>query len=145
MLKKISKGIVLSLLCTFILASTAYAGKAYYSFTLGNTGTTISNFSTSTNNKTIQSNPWTLKIMSITCSGNYGIRFAPAKYNTTTKVATPCTQSATWRNGTGYGTTKYAAGDASITTYKLGARQDDSFHSTFKAAGWWNADRLSDN
>lgn len=39
----------------------------------------------------------------------------------------------------------YAAGDASITTYKLGARQDDSYFSTFKSSGWWNADKLSDN
>ena len=35
--------------------------------------------------------------------------------------------------------------DASITTYKLGARQDDSYISTFKSTGWWNADRLRDN
>lgn len=46
---------------------------------------------------------------------------------------------------TGYGTTAYASGDASITTYKLGARQDDSYISTFKSTGWWNADRLRDN
>lgn len=45
----------------------------------------------------------------------------------------------------GYGTTAYASGDASITTYKLGARQDDSYISTFKSIGWWNADRLRDN
>lgn len=145
MLKNVSKGIVLLLMCTFILASTAYAGKAYYSFSLGNTGSTINHFSASTNDKIIQSNPWTLKITSITCIGNYGIRFAPAKYNKVTKVATPCAQSATWRNGTGYGTTAFAAGDASITTYKLGARQDDSYYSTFRSGGWWNADRLSDS
>ena len=86
MLKKIAKGILLSLMCTFIFTGNAYAGKAFYVFSLGNTGTTINHFSSSTNNKTIQSNPWTLKINSITCIGNYGIRFAPAKYNTTTKV-----------------------------------------------------------
>lgn len=44
-----------------------------------------------------------------------------------------------------YRTTAYASGDASITTYKLGARQDDSYISTFKSTGWWNADRLRDN
>ena len=145
MLNKIAKGILLSLMCTFIFTGNAYAGKAFYVFSLGNSGTTINHFSSSTNNKTIQSNPWTLKINSITCIGNYGIRFAPAKYNTTTKVASPCTKSGTWRNGTGYGTTAYASGDASITTYKLGARQDDSYISTFKSTGWWNADRLRDN
>ena len=42
-------------------------------------------------------------------------------------------------------TTAYAAGDASITTYKLGARQDDSYYSTFESSGWWNADKLSDD
>ena len=38
----------------------------------------------------------------------------------------------------------YAEGDASLMTYKLGAKQDDSYYSTFSSRGWWNADRLSD-
>lgn len=44
MLKKIAKGILLSLMCTFIFTGNAYAGKAFYVFSLGNTGTTINHF-----------------------------------------------------------------------------------------------------
>lgn len=32
MLKKIAKGILLSLMCTFIFTGNAYAGKAFYVF-----------------------------------------------------------------------------------------------------------------
>lgn len=144
MFKKFSKILVTTAMCTLLMASSVFAGKAYYSFTLGNTGTAIENFSASKNDKTILSNPWTLKVTSMTCSGQYGIRFAPAMVNSAGKVTRVCTQSATWRSGTGYGTVAYASGDAALTTYKLGARQDDSYYSTFKSGGWWNADKLSD-
>jgi hypothetical protein len=144
MFKKISKVLVTTAMCTLLMASSVFAGKAYYSFSLGNTGTAIENFSISKNDKTILANPWTLKVTSITCSGQYGVRFAPAMVNSSGNVTRVCTQSAVWRSGTGYGTTAYASGDAALTTYKLGARQDDSYYSTFKSAGWWNADKLSD-
>ena len=144
MFKKISKLLATTAKCTLLVASSVFAGKAYYSFSLGNTGTTIEKFSASKNDKTILSNPWTLKVTSITCSGQYGVRFAPAMVNSSGDVTRVCTQSAVWRNGTGYGTVAYAPEDAALTTYKLGARQDDSYYSIFKTSGWWNADKLSD-
>lgn len=143
--KVITKVLVLSMLCT-TLSSTAYAGKAYYTFELKNTGQNITNRSASTNKKTIKSNPWTLKVTSITCTGPNGIRFVPVKVRRTGNTVgyTPCKASGVWRSGTGYGTTKYAKGDAALTTYKLGARMDDDYHGTFRSSGWWNADRYSD-
>lgn len=143
MFKKISKFLFTTAMCTALMAGTVCAGKAYYNFTLGNTGTSIQTFSSS-NNKTILSNPWTLKVTYMNCSGMYGIRFAPAIINSSTgAVARVCTKSGVWRSGTGYGTTAYASGDAVLATYKLGARQDDSYQFQFQSSGWWNADKLS--
>lgn len=60
MFKKISKILVTTAMCTLLMASQ--------------------------NNKTILSNPWTLKVTSLTCSGQYGIRFAPAMVNSNDNV-----------------------------------------------------------
>lgn len=145
-LGKLTKLLVVSALSIGMLSGTANAGRAYFGFTLSNTGKNFTTYSLVTNKKTILSDPWTLKVTSISCSGKYGIRFAPAKYSTSQKKVTKvCTSSATWRNGTGYGTIKYASGDAALTTYKLAARQDDSYYNKFSAGGWYNADKYSNN
>lgn len=143
MLKRISKILLTAGLCTMLFAGNAYAGKAYYSFYLSNTGTTFTSYSVSTNKKTIVSNPWTLKVESINCSGPYGIRFAPAQATSSGTLVRVCPQSAIWKNSTGYSNVNYASGDASLTYYKLAARQDNSYSNRFSSNGWWNADRLS--
>lgn len=144
MLKKLARVLVMTALCTVLVAGSALGGtKCKYDFTLGNTGTTISKFSETYNEKKYISNPWTLYVESIGTSGSYGIRFAPAKSNGSGNVVKVCTQSGVWRTSTGYGTVAYASDDATLTTYKLGARQDDSYTSSFTSSGWWNADKLS--
>lgn len=69
MFKKISKILVTTAMCTLLMASSVFAGKAYYSFSLGNTGTAIEHFSTSKNDKTILSNPWTCKSVLVKTGG----------------------------------------------------------------------------
>lgn len=143
MLKRISKILLTAGLCTMLFAGNAYAGAVGYDFTLQNTGSTIKNFSTTKNQKTILSNPWTLKVRNISSFGPYGIRFAPAQIDSKGKVTKVCAQSAIWKNSAGYSNVNYASGEAALTYYRLGARQDNSYNGVFRASGWWNADRLS--
>lgn len=144
MLKKVMRTIVTTAICTMLLASTAFAARESFYFYLSDTGTEISSFSTSRNTKVNINDPWTLKITSISCSGLYGIRFAPAKV--VGSSVTACKQSAVWRNTTGYGLVKFASGDNELITYALAARQDDDYpNSHFYAQGWWNADAVKDN
>lgn len=144
--KFISKFLVTTAVCT-MLASTAVsaASRPSFNFILGNTGKNFQNISSTYNKKVYISNPWTLKVTSITCIGQNGIRVVPVQYNTSTGTNTKiCTKSGVWRNGTGYGTVSYAAEDAALTNYKIGARQDDDYYSKFKISGWFNADRVND-
>lgn len=147
MLRKIARVLVMTALCTVLVAGSAFAEIATkqceYSFTLGNTGTSITHLSDTTNQKKYTSNPWTLYVRSIASSGSYGVRFAPAKVTANEELISVCTQSGVWRASTGYGTVSYASGDAVLGYYKLGARQDDSFTYSFTTSGWWNADKLS--
>lgn len=137
--KIVARVIALAALCTMMLTTSASAGKVIYTFDLHNTGKTYCNSNVSSaNNKIIQSDPWTLKVTSISCSGVYGIRFVPVIKNTNYA----CSKSAVWRNGTGYGTVAYSTGENVLSTYKLCARMDDSYRSNFKTTGWWNADKL---
>ena len=124
-------------------ANTVQAGtKAKFDFTLGNTGTKYTRKSSSTNTKTILSDPWTLNVSTISYAGPYGISFCPAQCSGTTITRT-CTKSAIWRHAKGYKTIKYGSGDAAMKTYRLLARQDSDYYSIFKSSGWWNADKLN--
>lgn len=145
MKKKLSRILVAVALCTMLVSGPVSAAtRAYYSFELENTGQNYVHYSTSRNQKVYTSNPWTLKVNSIYCVGNNGIRFIPVQCTSSGAIVRKCTQSGVWRSGTGYGTVAFASGDAALTYYKLGARQDDDYIANFRAAGWFNADRVSD-
>lgn len=139
MIKKLSKMLVLTLMCAMVFMGTVHAADKSFSFTLVNTGQRYINFSKNYNKKEYSSDPWTVKVSTITCYGNYGMSFCPAKYVSGTTTA--CKSSAMWVNsrGTHYG--KYASGDNSLVNYKLGVRQDDDFSTSFKASGTFNADK----
>lgn len=140
MIKKLSKMLVLTLMCTMIFMRTAHAGAESYTFMLANTGTTYKNYSKSTNVKTILSNDWTMYVQSITAPGPYGISFCPVQCTSSRSVVKKCTSSARWIKTIGYAQTPYASGDAKLTRYMLGARQDDDYNSSFNSKGLWNAD-----
>lgn len=147
MVKKLLSKIFLSMvMCTLLVAGPVSAATLVpYNFELGNTGTNITHFSSGYNKKVYSSDPWTLKVKSITyASGSYGVRFVPVQYDIyTASNEKICTQSGVWRNGAGYTTVAFSSSDAALTNYKLGARQDDDYYSTFKASGWFNADKVS--
>lgn len=144
--KSLTKILVTTAMCTMLVAgSVSAASRPTFNFTLGNTGKDYTHISSTYNKKEYISNPWTLKVKSITCLGKNGIRFAPVQYNSSTgKNVKVCTESSYWRNSTGYATVKFSSNDAKLTNYKLAARQDDDYYSTFKASGWFNADTVSD-
>ncbi|MBD5543605.1 MAG: hypothetical protein HDR01_05025 [Lachnospiraceae bacterium] len=145
--KSLSKFLVTTAMCTMLVAgSVCAASRPTFSFTLGNTGQNFTHFSSTYNKKAYTSDPWTLKVNSITYAVNsYGVRFVPVQYNSSTgKNVKICTQSGVWRSSVGYGTVAFASSDVALTNYKLAARQDDDYYSTFKASGWFNADKVSD-
>lgn len=144
-MKRIKKFITYVMCGVVLISGSVFAENKSFSFSLTNSGTQYQKLSTTYNKKTIKSDPWTIKVNSITCAGNYGVSFCPVKYkankNTIVKY---CTSSARWINGTGGAkTTKFASQDAAIIEYKLAARMDDDYHTTFKAAGWFNADNTA--
>lgn len=141
MRKKYSVIAFATVMSVLMATSSVSAGAARYSFTLGNTKKVFKHHAAE-NKKVYETNPQTLKVEGIKCVGTYGIRFAPAKILSATRTLT-CNNSGMWKSGTGYSTKAYASGDAVAgTTYKLAARQDDSYNSVFTASGWWNADKL---
>lgn len=144
-MKKISKMFAIILVGVVLLTSTVQAASyPGFNFTLGNTGTSYTHISNTFNQKTIISDPWTLKVKSITCEGSYGISFCPAKFSTSNgSITRICTGSAIWCHGTGYKTIAYKSGDAALTYYKLAARQDDDYIKTFATTGWYNADKVA--
>lgn len=145
MVKRIFKMFAFVMVATMLMSGSVNAAShPSFSFTLGNTGKSYNRISVTYNKKVYKSDPWTLKVKSITCAGNYGISFCPAKYNISTKVVKKCTSSSTWCNSTGYRTVGYSSSDAALTNYRLAARQDDDYYSTFKATGWFNADAAND-
>lgn len=145
MKKSILKTVGLSCLMTMALSMSAFAAsKPQYSYTLKNTGQTLTyNYSTA-NTKTYSNDPWTLSVTSIsTGSSPYGMRFVPIK---STGVA--CSNSGVWRKTgqtadlTGRVYTYYGSGDTGTGTRYLGARIDDSYYPSngYTSTGWWNAD-----
>lgn len=146
MKKKVSRILVAAALCTMLVSGPVSAATlAHFSFILENTGQEYSHYSGSMNKKVYISNPWTLKVQEISCSGPYGIRFIPVQCSSSGAIGKKCTQSGIWKSGTGYNTVAFASGEAALMNYKLGARKDDDYHAGyFKAEGWFNADRVSD-
>ncbi len=144
-MKKIKKTTIFVLLSAILLSGTVYAAsKPGFNFSLTNSGQAYNKMSDTYNKKTIKSDPWTIYVSSITCSGTYGISFCPVRYNSSTNaIIKKCTNSAVWRHSTGGTTVSYASGDAYLSDYRLAARMDDSYQSTFKATGWFNADKVS--
>ncbi|MGN0154608.1 MAG: hypothetical protein ACI4A3_09155 [Lachnospiraceae bacterium] len=145
MMKKIRKMTLFVLLCAILLSGTVYAAsRPGFNFSLTNSGQSYNKISDTYNKKTIKTDPWTLYINSITCSGTYGISFCPVRYNSSTNaIIKKCTSSSIWRHSTGGIQVGYASGDAYLSDYRLAARMDDSYHTTFKAAGWFNADKVT--
>lgn len=143
MIKKLlSKMVLTTVLCTLLMVSTVSAANASFDFKLCNTGTSVTHFSTKYNKKVYTSHPWTLKVDSITAAG-YGVRYMPAKYNTSTGNSVACTQSGVWKSTTGGLHVSYAASDAALTNYTVGVRQDDDYYWSFYTKGWFNADSVS--
>lgn len=142
MIKKFRR-MFMSIMCgALLLSGPVHAANMNYSFSLTNSGKQYQKITSNYNKKTIKSDPWTLKVSSITCAGNYGINFCPVKYKASSNsIVKYCTASSVWRKGTGNAATiAFASGDASLIEYKLAARMDDDYHSNFKAGGWYNAD-----
>jgi hypothetical protein len=119
-----------------VSGTVAAAEKSKYDFYMHNTGKVYSYVSGTSNKKKYLSDPWTLCVSKISCKGSYGISFCPVK------GATKCTKSAVWINFVGKKSVKYATGDAAKLTYKLAARMDDDYYTSFSATGWFNADHV---
>lgn len=140
---KVKKLILLAaVIGALLVPSGVFAGTSnIYTFTLGNTGTTFTHYTSNTDTKAVESDPWTINVDTISTSGSYGIRFAPAKCDDSNSVTSVCTQSGRWLTVTGWTTTAYASGDNVVKQkYKLAARQDDSYYSYFYSSGWYDAD-----
>lgn len=144
MIKKLSKLFAFVLVGVVLLTGTVQAAsRPSFSFTLKNSGRAYPYVTDNYNKKTVKSDPWSIKVNTITCKGKYGISFCPVQYDLSIKKNIKwCTQSSCWRNTVGWSSTVYAAGDVKLMNYKLSARQDDSYTSSFKATGWFNADKV---
>ena len=99
MKKKVSRILVAAALCTMLVSGPV--SLAHFSFILENTGQEYSHYSGSMNKKVYISNPWTLKVQEISCSGPYGIRFIPVQCSSSGAIGKKCTQSGIWKSGTG--------------------------------------------
>lgn len=146
MFKKLLKFFVTTAMCMMLMAGTAFAATYYSSYNTGslyNQGTSYYYWIGAYNTKTDVSQPWTLNVESITCRGDYGIRFVPVKPDGKGSYVN-CTQSGRWRNSTGWGTVAWATGDAELVQYQLGARRDDNslYGGAFSSTGKWSSDEI---
>lgn len=145
MLKNLSKFFVTTSMCALLVAGSVSAATYYSNYSTGNLPNSGSSvyyeLSGSYNTKKNLTQPWTLYVESIQSQGSYGIRFVPIKMNTD---RTRCTQSGRWRNTTGWGTVAWAAGDAELMQYMLGARRDDNtlYTGIFNSTGKWSSDEV---
>lgn len=139
---KMKKLLIVFLMIAVLLPAKVYANSSnIYTFTLGNTGTVFNKFTSNMDQKSSATDPWTLQVETINCSGNYGIRFAPAMCDSTGTVTRVCSESGRWMNATGKVRTTYDSGDAARGVYyKLAARQDSAYYNSFYSSGWYDAD-----
>ena len=70
------------------------------------------------------------------CVRGAGIAFAPMK-------GTSKGGNTQWRKYTGVGYAGYGSSGGVVTTYRLGARMDDSLTGITHAEGYWNADYVT--
>ncbi len=82
---------------------------------------------------------WSLKVDKINFFDGVrgaGIAFAPMK-------GTSKGGNTQWRKYTGVGYAGYGSSGGVVTTYRLGARMDDSLTGITHAEGYWNADYVT--
>ena len=139
MIKKFVKVFVTTIICSLFMVGNVFADSSTYSYydtgNLYDNGTSycypIGSYST----KTDRSAPWTLRVVTLKCIGDYGIRFMLIKNDD--GILTYCKKCGVWRSSTGWLTIQCPNHELGI--YQLGVRKDDSYISAFSSTGYWSA------
>jgi len=138
-MKKAMKVLLVIGLTVCIFSSAVLAASFSFNFYAKNSGLSYYTWGANGNLKTVQSQPWSMKLTSISVpSTGYGMIFAPFAYDPTLVQQGP----GTWRRSTGITSTYYGSTQPAMVSYTVGTRVDNDYSTTqwCMAYGYFNAD-----